>query len=59
MSALDGGGSKKKKDKNKLPEPLETQRKYVICGADVNAHVSMERKLTGSSRAAGTSWPLH
>jgi hypothetical protein len=30
----------KEKQKQQLPEPLETQRHYVLCGPDMNAHVS-------------------
>uniref|UniRef100_A0A383VU15 DNA-directed RNA polymerases I and III subunit RPAC1 n=2 Tax=Tetradesmus obliquus TaxID=3088 RepID=A0A383VU15_TETOB len=32
--------TKKKKEKQKLPEPLETQRNYVLCGPIVNTHTS-------------------
>jgi hypothetical protein len=35
-----GGGLKKAGQPGALPEHLETQRKYVICGADKNYHVS-------------------
>lgn len=33
------GGSSKQQQQT-LPEPLETQRHYVICGPDQNSHVS-------------------
>jgi hypothetical protein len=34
----DKAGSSKKQQT--LPEPLETQRHYVLCGPDQNSHVS-------------------
>jgi hypothetical protein len=33
-------GKAKSSSKQQLPEPLETQRHYVICGPDQNSHVS-------------------
>jgi hypothetical protein len=30
----------KQQQKHQLPEPLETQRHYVLCGPDQNSHVS-------------------
>lgn len=44
----------KKKDKHKLPEPLETQRNYVLCGPVVNTHVSVRQPQpppAGATRA--------
>jgi hypothetical protein len=35
-----GGGGSSSKRAAVLPEPLETQRHYVICGPDQNSHVS-------------------
>lgn len=34
-------GKAKSSSKQQLPEPLETQRHYVICGPDQNSHVSV------------------
>eukprot|EP00878_Enallax_costatus_P031896 GHUV01034958.1.p1 GENE.GHUV01034958.1~~GHUV01034958.1.p1 ORF type:complete len:237 (+),score=106.59 GHUV01034958.1:293-1003(+) len=34
--------AKKKKDKQQLPEPLETQRNYVLCGPVVNTHTQTQ-----------------
>jgi hypothetical protein len=53
--------TKKKKEKQKLPEPLETQRNYVLCGPIVNTHVSIQASngrglLSGCF--AGTSCPV-
>lgn len=39
----------------KLPEPLETQRHYVLCGPDQNSHVSQQ---TGDP-AAGNCGSRH
>lgn len=44
--------TKKKKEKQKLPEPLETQRNYVLCGPIVNTHVSAQAR-GGSLRLSG------
>jgi hypothetical protein len=45
--------TKKKKEKQKLPEPLETQRNYVLCGPIVNTHVSL---WASSSRRLPSGW---
>jgi hypothetical protein len=41
VAAAAAAMTKKKKEKQKLPEPLETQRNYVLCGPIVNTHVSL------------------
>lgn len=44
-----GSSSKKQQQQQQLPEPLETQRHYVICGPDQNSHVSVGTHLVAKS----------
>jgi hypothetical protein len=45
-----GKDKAKSSSKQQLPEPLETQRHYVLCGPDQNSHVSGRTRPMGCFR---------
>jgi hypothetical protein len=48
---------RQKQQQQQLPEPLETQRHYVLCGPDQNSHVStlqQQQHYELPAAAAGT-----
>lgn len=48
--------SKKKKEKTKLPENLELQRSHVVCGPDVNEHVSAGLQFRSMTRRQAATY---